>query len=160
MAKQQQLNPKFESKCKFVIENVPVYYAMLFEDFRDNYEGKETYKITALLPDGLADKMEASGFNIKEDDEGHKFLDCKRNCKLKSGKEMPPPIIVWDDGSKFDRDEAGSIGNGTVCDLHVTAQYTKVGKVTHLPCYLDKVVIKEFVPYDGGGAAEKADDIF
>ena len=158
-------NPMFESKTKFTISNVPIFYAKIFEDHYDDYEGKLRYKLTMQLDPALAGRMESSGFNIKFSDEGGAYLDAFRNHKTKDGKVLPPPKVVFEDGSTYDKEVHGFIGNGTVCDLEVSAQYytmkQKQGKqmvdVTYLPCYLDKVIIKEFVPYESESAGNAAD---
>jgi len=152
-------NPKFDEKVKFVIKDTALVYPKLFEDHMDDYEGTLSYKVTCTISKELGEKMAESGFNVKVSEDDEYFVDAKRKYKLKDGTIMPPPEIVFKDGTRFDKAVHGMIGNGTIADVHVTAQYIKVGKVTHLPARIFKVVIKNLVPYESD-AGESADDVF
>jgi len=151
-------NPNFEVRTKYVMSNVTLFYPKVFRDHLDEYEGKERYKVTLALEPEKAAKMEDQGFNIKYDEDNNAFVDAFRNKMIKKNtKEMPPPIIKFADGTPYDVDVHGFIGNGTVADVHVNSVYTKVGKEVYLPMYLDEIHIIELVPY--GGDAVDGDSV-
>jgi len=152
-------NPRFEEKCKFTVEHVRIFYPKITESYMDDYEGKLRYKLTMEINKDLAAKMEEAGFNVKYDENGQAFLDAIRNHKLKSGETMPPPQVVFEDGTVWNPEVHGFLGNETLCDVVVSAKYTKVGKEWRLPCYLDKIIIKELVAYEGA-SAPSASDVF
>ena len=156
-------NEAFEGKgSSFTIEDAVLFYARLTVDTMDNYEGKERFKVTLQVTPELGAKMEEGGFNTKQDDEGNYYIDAFKNRVIGKKEEerviQKPPKVVFEDGTLWDIEEHGSIGNGTVADVEVFAKYVKVGKNWHLPMYLNKVIIKDFVPYEGEKKSNK--DIF
>lgn len=152
-------NPKFEGKGVSVeLKGVKLFYAKLTPDNVDNYEGKLRYKVTVLLDKALGQKFEDAGMNVKTTEDGDKIIDCFSNVKYKDGNERKPPIVVFEDGRVYDPAVDGFIGNETVANVDVIIKYVKVGKNYHLPLYLNKVTIIDFIPY--GAPKEDVEDIF
>ena len=109
------------------------------------FEEDGPYKMNALLSEGMAKDMKEIGFNVKKNKDGVSYIVCKR----KQGLGRPP--VNSSDDTPID---PKIVGNGSLCDVHVTTYKVKVGGKVHLPCYLDEVTITELIEYTGGGERE------
>lgn len=153
-------NPKFEGNgVRFDIPNAELFYAKVTPDNLDEYEGKKRYKVTLRFDKELMEKFEDAGMNVKETEDGDKVIDTFRNYEYAKSKELlPPPVLVFADGTKYDPSEHGLIGNGTKATVSVSSKYIKVGKNWYLPLYLDKITFTDFVSY--GGEKASVEDLF
>lgn len=93
-----------EGKCKWAVVH----------ESRKNLNGEEEYSIDIEISQGTLDNLLKAGVSkrrkAKEDAEtGEKYLTIRRKKIAKSGKEIPPPIVVGPDKQLF----TDKIGNGS-----------------------------------------------
>ncbi len=141
---------------KFTLSNVKVEWAYLVKP--DTSFNKSIWKITARLEEAMAKSMLDAGFNVKNTKDGKKFktgdaeyffIECSKKTHKKDGSPMTAPAVKDRDG---ETDMDGSkVGNGSLCNINVFAQYTEVNGQTYLPCYLNAVQVLELVVYNPTG---------
>lgn len=158
----------FVEGLEFVWSDVQIYYAQIFEDNFDTYEGKQRYVLKVLVPEEKVESMAAAGFNVRnfegenipDELEGRMYIEAYKYKVTLRGREQEPPTcgILDENGDKIIYDGKG-IGNGSTANINVFAKYVKVGGAIRLPLYLNGVLITELVPYSGGGK-RSLDDMF
>lgn len=135
----------------FIIPNVEVFWAHVYTP--DTAFGDSKWSIEMRLPDGeLATNMKDAGFNIKDktDKNGNvikNVLVAKKATHSKSGENEPPTIVGLDGRTKFTE----NIGNGSICNVKVSAKAWKVRGKWILSLYLEGVQVLKHVEYNGGG---------
>jgi len=136
---------------KFEVSGV-IEWARLFEDNRDfeGYNGvyqecEGAYTLDLLLNDESKETFESSGSAKKlKEVEGKWKVKFVRKHKGPFKKAGGPPVVVWKDGSAFDADVEGMIGNGTTGTVEFEVYPTKAGiNGTRLL----KVLIDDLVEY-------------
>ena len=140
-------NPKFEEMYTFKLEGIKCMYPRLFQP---DTKFESVWKVDLILPQKLADEMAAVGFNVRQKDYGDgevNVITAKRKTHKRNGDPMYPPNVYDADAARWD--EAVAIGNGSVLNVQVAAQYREVGGKTRLPLYLNAVQVVELVPYHG-----------
>lgn len=149
----------FSNGVEFILPGVPVEYAMVQEDRPDEYRGEKKWKIDCMLDDDRANKLKKAKFLIKYrlDENGRAsgapFLSVYRKCITQKGKELDPPSVTLEDGTLY----TDAIGNGSICDVYVYARENTDGS-GRVVSFLNKVIIKELIPYEGNDA-QGIDDI-
>lgn len=145
------IDDKFKtSYVKFKLSNVPVRYAHL--QTPDTAFGDCKFHLQALCDDGTAGNLEKMGFVLKEkkDKEGNvtkNILNPKKNGRKKDGTPNEPPSVVGLDGRTPFTDE---LGNGSVCNLLLSAKAWQVKGTWVLSCYIESVQVVKHVPRSGG----------
>jgi len=139
---------EFINGMSFTLESLEVIWCKLVTP--DEFEGKKRWKLTAILPDALADSMEKAGMNVKvtKEDVPRRCIDSYRNCVTRKGKTLSMIKVMDESGAEID---GAIVGNGSVCDLNVSARYCTVGGKEHCPLRLDSVIVKKLVPYNVKG---------
>ena len=151
-----KMNPAFIDGCSFTLKDVKVKWVNLAKP--DAYEGREFWKITAILEQGLAFSMKEAGLLVKkeaatEDDPECYHITPKCYVKTKIGENDRPPVT----------DENGDdlnpkiVGSGSTCDISVYAKYKKVGGKMNCPIYLNGVKVIDLVEYIPADSKEASD---
>lgn len=128
----------------FPLKNVILQYPHLATP-DTKFDAVGAYKVNAIIPDDIADDMEAVGFNVKENDDGQKYIVCKRKPSLGA------PTVVDENGNAVNPE---NIGNGTIADLELQTKYWTVGKNPTQAVYISKVIITDLVIYEGDAGEE------
>jgi hypothetical protein len=144
---------EFKMKEEFIggaivpFEKVKIKWAYLDKDRPDTrFDSSGVWKLEIILDKAQADALKEVGFKVRQDSEGDWLLTCKRKVRTAKGVMLQPPTVVDKDGrTPF----TGMIGNGTLANVYVKAEYKEVGGKTYLPAYLNKVQILKLIPFDG-----------
>lgn len=146
------------SETNFLLVKGTAYYAMVLGKARPNYERTGTEWTLDFVPadEAEAAKLKAAGIGdrVKEVKDGHpagdgvKAIRLRRKGEDKDGNPKKGPVVV--DNVQKDWPEDKLIGNGSkvFVKLAVTPPRTKAFKAS---CTLTGVMVKEYVPYEGGG---------
>jgi len=139
---------EFVDGMSYTLKNMKVEWCKLVTP--DEFEGKKFWTLMVMLPSSLAESMAEAGMNVKftKDDTPRAYIQAKRNCKTKKGKQLTAPIVRDEDGEEID---GNIVGNGSVCDLNVNSRYCTVGGREHCPLRLDSVTVKKLVVYNAEG---------
>lgn len=150
---------------KEVITTGPIEWAKIFEGNRDmsGYEGQYddcegAYVLTQVLSKDEFEKLKKAGTMKKPmqkrlmDGEIAIKFERKHLVKTKDGKEIPQaggaPKVVGPDGKRWDVEEQGLIGNGTIAEVTnlITTFPGQDGKTVSRTS-MTKIKIVEHVPY-------------
>lgn len=159
-------DPRFLQRHRFILKNLKCKYAYLFK--ADDKFGDPAWKIDLELPAPLAEEMKSVGFNVKLRKDENKvpipntyYITAKRKTHTRAGVALTPPA-VWDDGRETKKPlpwpETKIIGNGSVVNVKVEAEYMEVGSALRLPLYLNAVQVVDLVPYGDNGFDAVEDD--
>lgn len=129
---------------KFKIESCILSWARHLATPDTEFDAVGKYKVTCTIGPDIANDMKYIGFNVKEKD-GEVFVVPTRQPALGA------PKVVDTDGNPVD---PTTIGNGTVATVECTARSVKVAGKTHLPIYIEKVIVEDLVTYEGTGEGE------
>lgn len=144
-----QRNPKFEEMYVFKIEGLPCMYPRLVTP-DTKYES--VWKVDIILTEQLYNEFGEVGFNVRKkdykDDKGEQFIiTSKRKTHKRNGDPMYPPNIYDANAQRWDN--SINIGNGSILNYQVAAQYREVNGKIHLPLYLNAVQVVKLVEYQG-----------
>ena len=143
--------PEFEEGKQFDLKDVQVQWCYLAEP---DTKFEHCWKLTARLNESLAKSMMAAGFNVKHSsalkdfeagNDEYYYLECKSKCKTKEGKDNKPPFVKGRDGKT--NVDGGVVGNGSICNVRIFAQYKEVSGTLHLPAYLNGVQVVTLCEY-------------
>lgn len=140
--------PDFEEGKTFIIENVLVRYASVFQP---NTTYRPEWCVLIVVPPELQAQFFEVGFRLKQEQDGAVTLRARRWVRLDDGTEMRPPEVVDADGNPWDPNVRGLVGNGSRCNVKVRAKYTTYKGVEGLSCYLEGLQICDLVPYSPNG---------
>lgn len=127
-------------------------WAKVFEEWRENvdwqgqpYDYEALYKIDLILDKEQRKLLKDSGSALKGkfDDDGNFVATFKRKHKGPFEKASGPPKVTKADGSKWDIEADGVIGNGSKVEIVVEVYDTKMAPGTRLV----SVRVLEHVPY-------------
>ena len=137
---------------KFTVEGT-INWARVFEDNRDmdGYNGAYqpcdgAYTFDLLVDEDNMKKLQEAGTakKFKEVETGKYKVKMVRKHVGPFDAASGPPKVVWNDGSSYDYDVEGSIGNGSFCEVRGVVYPTKAGiNGTRF----DTVVVKDHVVY-------------
>ena len=154
MASKKKIDSKYEDEyVPISLDNIEVQWAHLIEP--DVAFGGNKWCVDLILPDELAGEMEAAGFNIKERKDkdgkiiGKNVVTAKKEVMTKKGKNDPPKLFGPDGKPGWDK----PIGNGSICNLRLTARKWPIS--SSITLYIEKAQIVKHVEYTKG-----ADDSF
>jgi hypothetical protein len=147
------IDPKYKQGkyIQFRLNNVEVHWAKLYVP--DTAFGNNRYTIDMHLDDALAALLKAEGFNVqdKEAKDGtiiKNVFKAKKDALTKAGKIQKAPEVVGPDGrTPFTED----IGNGSICNLILSARAWEISRKWTLACYIEKVQVVKHIPYAKGG---------
>lgn len=113
-------------------------------------------KVRVLLPDGSRENIESRS-NLWRSLEGRKFITLRRETVTKSGKEVPPLIVVDKDGKKL----TSLVGNDSLANVIVEIFPREHGGVKFSRIRLAAVQVTELVPFEskGGGVRSEIGDL-
>lgn len=139
------------AKAKYYEVTGPVKWARLNEGnvdmgFEGNWEefgGKHT--INLCVDEESKKIIEDSGTagTFREDNEGDEVFRFTRKVKGPFAAASGPPKVVFENGTSWDYDVDGPIGNGSVCKIRFCVYPTKLKPGTRM----EKVTILDFIPY-------------
>jgi len=173
----------FEEYTPIEFQDVPVFWAKIFEGQQDTYKGKSRWKMdNCNKDDELYDELEDNNFNVKETQ--RKFLkligneDEKLNAKGESEKargnyigtlancayekesgevvEFDPPLVVGPDCKPWDPKKR--LGNGTICNVECHAK--KWEDQSTVTLYLVAIQVLEYVEAPEGNNLPEAGSTF
>lgn len=145
---------------KYVVFEGPVEWAQVFEsnrdmgDFHDAYDGQ--YSLNMILDSDNLDKFIECGaiMKPKKNENGETFVKFRRKHIDRFPESSGPPRVLKNDGTKWDIEEDGLLGNGTVCKVKVSFFQSKAG-VGHR---LETIVVKDHVVFESSG--DRDSDMF
>ena len=152
------------AKTKFVTVKGKAYWARVFEDNRDMTGYKPdpsepgtfeecdgAYTVDVYLEPKEADKLKKAGSALKGSVDEHGFkvrLKRKHTVKDRHGNVLDwaggPPVVLKEDGSKWDYDTDGTIGNESEAEFKVSVYPTKFANGTRL----EAMKVTNHVPYE------------
>ena len=147
---------------KFPIPNVFVEWCHLVKP--DTGFGKSQWELTLRLPEKLAFDMRAAGFNVrhtdgkkkfKAGDEEYYFIVAYRKTVTSKGVELTPPKVFERDGKTIFE---GLIGNGSKCNVKISAKYLEISGETKLPCRLVAIQLVDLVEFGNDGFSPLDDE--
>lgn len=111
------------------------------------------WSIDVIIEDKeVANRLEAAGLKVKKDKDGDLILNIKRKTVTKKGDAVKPPIVVDNDGERWDSDIL--IGNGSIVTVDFTVyEYESFGN-TGYGNWLNKVTVNELVEYSSKGKVD------
>lgn len=136
---------------QFRLNNVEVWWAKVHKP--DTAFGNNRYTIDMHLEDAVAKQMIAEGFSVKDKEakDGSTIknvLRAKKDAITKNGTPQKAPEVVGPDGkTPFTED----IGNGSICNLILSARAWDINKKWVLTVYLEKVQVVKHVSFAGSG---------
>jgi hypothetical protein len=162
-------------KSKQVKLTGPVQWAKVFEHNRDmqGYDGDAhtwggTYVLDMILDDANWKKLKDAGSAKKSKERKDTDIEAEgTKVSLSRKHEGPfveasgPPKVLRTDGTAWDFEEDGYIGNGSICEVTVTVYETinpKTGKKGITGTRLDKVKVIENVTYERQEEPDEDDD--
>ena len=131
------------ASTRYILDGVATW-AKIFPENVDEYNGVKKYSITLSMEDELADKFEGTGTRkvLKRGGDGKYQVKLTRPFAQPTFPELGgAPVVVDENGEPFKQ----LIGNGSKVSVEITVYDTKMGKGTRL----DKVIVRDLVPYDG-----------
>lgn len=128
----------------FPLKNVILQYPHLAEP-DTKFDAVGAFKVNCIIADDVASDMEHCGFNVKENDDGQKYVVVKRKPNLGA------PTVVDTNGDDVD---ARSIGNGSIADVEVSTKYWDVGSRPSQSLYIQKITITDLVTYESQDSEE------
>jgi len=140
------------AKAKIYTVSGTINWPRLFPENRDltgfqgAYEDCDgAYTVDVILDKENRQVLKDSGSAKKGklDDDDNFVVKFVRKHSGPFAEASGPPKVVWEDGTAFDTEVDGIIGNGTVADIEYEVYPTAFVNGTRLR----KVTIKEFVPY-------------
>ena len=146
----------------FPIMNVDIEWAHVTKP--DTQFGKSQWEITMRLPEKLANDMLDAGFNVKKKSDGKKFkkgdedyffIVAYRKTQTSKGVKLDPPKVFERDGQTL---YTGLIGNGSKCNVKISAKYLEISGETKLPCRLVSIQVVDLVAYGNDGFSPLDDD--
>ena len=133
---------------QFKLNNVEVWWAKVHKP--DTAFGNNRWSIDMHLTDALSAQMKAEGFNVTDKESGgvvtKNILRAKKDAVTKDGKPQKAPEVVGPDGRTPFTDD---IGNGSICNLILSARAWEINKKWVLTTYLEKVQVVKHVAYAG-----------
>ena len=130
----------------------------------DTQFGKSQWEMTCRLPETLALEMKEVGFNVKKKSQGKNFkagsedywfIVAYRKTQTAKGEPLTPPKIFKRDGQTI---EEALIGNGSICNVKISAKYVEVSGEMKLPCRLISAQVVKLVPFGDAGFDAIPDD--
>lgn len=139
-------------KAKIFTVTGELRWPRLFEENRDltGFQGAYENCDGAYTVDVILDKDQrkilkdsGSAKKGKLDDEDNFVVKFVRKHKAPFKEAGGPPKVLWSDGTKFDTETDGIIGNGTTAEIEFEVYPTAYVNGTRLR----KVKLLEFIPY-------------
>lgn len=131
-----------EGYVKFRLNNLEVQWAHLLRP--DTAFGGSKWCVEIILTDEYIEKYGKEGFTFKEKD-GKTILKAKKNTQTAKCGEQSPPLVVGPDGRTPWTED---IGNGSVCNLNLSARAWKVGGKETISTYIESVQVVKHVAYE------------
>ena len=137
----------------FNLSNIVCYWVHLDPANPDTAFGNNKWCLEMRLDDEIAAQLKALGFSVgdKTDKDGtvtKNIFKAKKEVMTKSGVAQTPPNVVGPDG-KTKWNFAETIGNGTVCNLQLSAKAWPIKGKWKMGCYITGVQVVDHVPYAG-----------
>ena len=140
------IDPKYlKGYVKMKLSNVTVHWAHLLKP--DTAFNGNKWHLTASLSDELAEALRKEGFTIVDKGTIKNVLKVKKEALTAKGVANEPPFIVGPDGRTPFTQE---VGNGSICNLLISAKAWTVRGATMISAYLDGVQVVSHVPYSSG----------
>jgi hypothetical protein len=123
----------------------------------DIHLDKDQFKALVQTGAKQAPKKDKDTGLPREDEEGRLTFTFRRlHCIPKAAKAGGPPVVKFADGTVFDPESHGLIGNGTVATLMLRVEKfpgrdPKGNKVEAVRTTLQEITIDELVPYESEG---------
>ena len=137
----------------FNLSNIECFWVHLDPKSPDTAFGNNKWCLEMRLPDEVAAQLKALGFTVvdKTDKDGvvvKNIFKAKKEVLTKSGDMQQPPRVVGPDGrTPWDFNEV--IGNGTICNLQLSAKAWPIKGKWQMGCYVVAVQVVNYVPYVG-----------
>ena len=135
---------------RFKLSNVKVFWAHINKP--DTAFGGNKWTVEMRLEDEIATALKSIGFNVndKKDKEGNDIKNvfkAKKEVATRAGKEQTPPVCVGADGKTPFTDD---IGNGSICNLNLSAKAWQIRGEWTLACYIEGIQVVQHEAYSGG----------